>query len=433
MNTAKIWDVVIAGGGPAGATTAALLAEAGVDTLVLERETFPRFHLGESLLPAVSGVLAHLGIEADPAVFVHKQGAVFISDAPEPQQHVSTYIDFADALPGPARHAWQVERATFDQLLVQAAQKRGAQLGFGVKVSADNLEVRNDYLGLETSKGRVRARYFIDASGQGRLMARRNRSIVPFHSFGKAASFIHFSQLSDAAWEQMAPTFEVQIISVQGGWGWVIPLPQRRLSIGFVTPNAGIQKEDVRRMMCEHPSVKPLLQGAVASPCSLVGNYSFRNQKPFGARFGCIGDAACFIDPVFSSGVSLAMAQAPYFSELLLAALREGKEADPEVMRPFAAKMQRAYEVFSALVYRFYHANFVDRLVHRAPQTGSMRTNIISVLAGDVFRDDNPFIDMLLRSRTRPPRISQVSHVSQAPQVSPTPRKSTPARGHQTL
>ena len=125
-----------------------------------------------------------------------------------------------------------------------------------------------------------------------------------------------------------------------------------------------------------------------------------------GARYACVGDAACFIDPVFSSGVTLAVQGARHIAEVLVPALEAGRESDPELMKPIEARVQRGYDTFAALVYRWYNTHFVDNMIFGAPDEGDMRAGVISVLAGDVFRDGNPFQDLLLSSRRHRPLVS---------------------------
>ena len=131
----------------------------------------------------------------------------------------------------------------------------------------------------------------------------------------------------------------------------------------------------------------------------MIANFSFENERASGPRFACVGDSACFIDPVFSSGVSLAILRAVEVAERLLPALKEQREGDPDLMAPMESTTKRAYETFAALVFRFYNTNFVDNMIFGAPSEGHFRAGVISVLAGDVFRNDNPFQEMLLRSR----------------------------------
>ena len=131
----------------------------------------------------------------------------------------------------------------------------------------------------------------------------------------------------------------------------------------------------------------------------MAANFSFENTSATGSRYCCVGDSACFIDPVFSSGVSLAISRAALTAERLIPALREGSEAAEDLMAPVDEAMRRGYDTFAGLVDRFYNTRFVDNLIFGAPDSGELRAGVISVLAGDFQRNDNPFQNMLLRSR----------------------------------
>ncbi|MFW6052181.1 MAG: NAD(P)/FAD-dependent oxidoreductase [Myxococcota bacterium] len=389
-------DVIVVGAGPAGSTAAALLAERGVRVRVLEKETFPRFHVGESLLPAAGVLEERLGVTPEPEAFLFKGGAQFVCEA---TGRVAAF-DFAEALPGPPRHAWHVDRALYDTLLRDRAVAMGAEVQHGVRV--DDVEVGDDRATVRTTHGRHEARFVFDATGLDRLMARRRRTVEPYRHFGKAAVFRQYEGVRDATFEEMGAANDIRIMIVPGGWGWVIPLPRRRLSIGLVKRDRGVSRGDLDAYVHGSPLLSRWTAGAEPGPVHIVGNYSFRNTRPYAPRIASIGDAACFIDPVFSSGVSLAAAGAQAAVERLVPALAEGREADPHLMAPVGEHMGVAYDTFASLVYRFYNTRFVDNLIFNAPTDGALRASVISVLGGDVFRDDSPFRDMLLASRSQP-------------------------------
>jgi flavin-dependent dehydrogenase len=402
------WDAVVIGGGPAGSTASGLLAARGYNVLVLEKEHFPRFHIGESLLPAAVEVQRSLGIEPRPDVFNFKRGAQFVD---ETNGRVACF-DFNEALPGPPRFAYHVERPRFDALLLERAAQLGAEVRHGVR--AQRVEIEHAAALVHSDVGAFRARYVIDATGQDRLLARQAHAVEPFRHFGKAASFMHFDGIDAATVEEFAPGNDIRVMMIEVGWAWVIPLPNRRLSVGVVSRSPGIANDDVLRYVESSPLLSRWTHGAERSQRRLIGNFSYRNRRSHGSRFACIGDAACFIDPVFSSGVSLAMLGAQQLVGRLAPAFQAGREADPELNAAAETKMQLGYDSFASLVYRFYNTRFVDNFLMGAPSDGALRPSVTSVLAGDVLRPDNPFRDMLLASRINPQRRAAAAESKQA-------------------
>ena len=393
------WDVI--GAGPGGSTAATLLAEAGVRVLVLEREHFPRFHVGESLLPAAELLVTVLGIEPDPNVFLFKAGAQFVCEATGRQQT----FDFNDALAGPQRYAWHVDRARFDTLLRDRALEAGAEIRHGVRV--DDVGFEPERVRVSSGDHEETARFFIDATGLDRFLARRMDAVRPYERFGKAAVFTHFLGLGDGARREFAPGNDIRIIVIPDGWLWAIPLTGDRLSVGLVSRKPGLRRERLDEYIDGSALFGRVLPGAERAATHMIGNYSFSNAAASGPRYACVGDAACFIDPVFSSGVSLAVRRALLTVERLIPALAAGSEAEPDLMGPVGEVMQRGYDTFAALVDRFYNTRFVDNLIFGAPAEATHRAGVISVLAGDVFRDGNAFQDMLLQSRRQPPRAAE--------------------------
>lgn len=393
VNSATAWDVIIIGAGPGGSAAATILAEGGATVLVLDRQEFPRFHIGESLLPAVELITTRLGIEEDPSAFLFKQGAEFICE----ESGRSQSFDFAEALPGTQRSAWHVDRSKFDTLLRDRAVNAGATVRHGISV--DEVHFAGAEVRVECENQFERGRYLIDATGQDRFLAKKMGTGRSYERFGKAAAFTHYWNVSESTMHELAPNNDVRIIIVPDGWLWVIPLPGNRISVGIVSRLPGLRKEHLSRYVESSPLLQTLLEGATPKEIQLIGNFSFENVASTGARFACVGDAACFIDPVFSSGVTLAIQRGIETADLLLPALAEGREDAIDLMEPMTTKMQRAYDTFAGLVFRFYNTKFVDNIIFGATPDGQFREGVISVLAGDVFREDNPFQEMLLKSK----------------------------------
>jgi flavin-dependent dehydrogenase len=390
-------DVIIIGAGPGGATAGALLARAGIDVQLIDKEQFPRFHIGESLLPCDLALFERLGLDMKALGFLYKGGAEFFDE--RTGDHAE-YL-FADGLPGTPDHAYQVDRAKFDRAVLDCAIASGARFTPGVRVS----QIAPDETGvsLETSAGSLRARYVIDATGQDALLAHREKSLSRIEDFGLAAVFRHFEGLSDDAWRALteAGKGNIRILIVDDGWVWAIPLAGKRLSVGVVTRKRGVSNELFERTYAASPMLRALTAGCSQSELRIIRNFSYRNLKTRGSRWTCLGDAALFLDPVFSTGVSLAMLGGERLADLLAAALREGREADPELTRPVSEHMAVAYTALGTLVGAFYQTKIIENIFFAKDPTPAMRQGLISTLAGDVWRDDNEFQRMLLASKRR--------------------------------
>ncbi len=394
-------EVLIIGAGPAGSTAANLLAAAGHDVVVVERAVFPRFHVGESLLPADLPLLERLGVELDGQRFQFKGGAEFID---ERRGESVTYL-FRDALEGTPDHAWQVERAVFDKLLADAAAERGATIRYGETVRSARFSAEG--VTVETDAGELGARYLIDASGQDALLAHKLGAVEPIRDLGRAAVFAHYEGIDPAIQAELGGQGNVKVFMIEDGWIWAIPLVGGRLSVGVIKWRGKIDEALHEREVGGSPILQRLTRGATRRPLRILGNFSFRNRRAVGPRYICVGDAACFLDPVFSSGISLAMLGAEGVADLLSAGLGRGEEADPALMRPHIERMESAYSSFEQLIRRFYHSKMIHNLFFASEQDPELRRGLISVLAGDVWRDDNRFQALLSASKRRGrPRVA---------------------------
>jgi flavin-dependent dehydrogenase len=400
-------DVIVVGGGPAGSCVANLLARAGVSVVVLEREQFPRFHIGESLLPTELAVLDRLGVDLDALGCLRKRGAVFIDE----RAGRRSCFSFDEGLPGTPSHAHNVERASFDHALLRAAALAGAQVRERHEVidvrlpgdddsSEDEVYVRARDLEADGREIELRGRYLIDATGQQALLARRAKTVEPYREFGRAAVFRHYDGLAPEINAELHERGDILVLFIDAGWLWAIPFASGTLSVGIVKTVGKVEPALLDQAIAESPLLSRLTAGATPGVARVVGNYSYRNTTPHGQRYACIGDAACFLDPVFSSGVALAFAGAEKLAELLEPALRDGREGEAALMVGLVEHMAPAYEAFERFIHRFYHTRLVDNvLLAERDRSHGLRSGVISVLAADVWREDNPFQNMLMRAR----------------------------------
>jgi halogenation protein CepH len=367
--SAESFDVVVIGGGPGGATVATLVALQGHRVLLLERSTFPRHQIGESLLPTtIHGICGMLGVRADikQAGFTYKAGGSFLWGK-NPQPWNFTFGQ-SPALSGMGfTHAYQVERAKFDNILLRNAERRGVDVRENHAVLATLTEdarvcgvVFRDSTGHERQ---VRARFVVDASGhQGKFHAQvGERSFSPF--FRNIAVYGYF-----AGGKRMPAPRQGNILSsaFPHGWFWYIPLTETLTSVGAVIDRAYYDKVKtspealLALMIGSSPVVSDLLSGATRLTDGIYGkvrvrmDYSYDNTRFWRPGLALIGDAACFIDPLFSSGVHLATYAALQVARAINSVLGERVD-ESRCFEEFERRYRKEYQHFYDLVTAFYH------------------------------------------------------------------------------
>lgn len=405
-------DVIVIGGGPSGSTAANLVRQAGFSVLVLEREVFPRFHIGESLLPCDLEVFRRLGVDPETEGFLHKAGAEFLDE----RIGGHTVYTFAEGMPGSPDHAYQVERSKFDHWLLNRAEAVGCEVHQGERM----LEATPEALGVRvrTDRAEYTARYLIDATGQDAVLGRRAKTTRQLVDFGLAATFAHYEQLDPEIDRELCETARgnIKVLFVDEGWHWAIPLGGGKISIGLVTRKKGIDSTWLDQYIAASPFLSRITRGAVRPrKPGLLSSFSFHNEKQHGPRWGCTGDAACFLDPVFSSGVSLGMVGATHLADTVVLALREGREADPALLDAHATHVAHGYNVFATLVHSFYHSTLLHSLFFAEDPDMDLKRGLTTVLAGDLWRDDNPFQAKLMASKRRRVELVPQLHAAVAP------------------
>jgi flavin-dependent dehydrogenase len=382
-------DVLVIGGGPAGSTAAALLARKGHRVTLIEKARHPRFHIGESLLPANLPLLEKLGVAREvEAIGMKKWAAEFVS----PWHGHKQVFHFADAMDKSMPHAYQVQRAEFDEILIRNAERSGANVIESCKVDQVSFlpAGQGAIVGTRQDDGAAktwRARFVMDASGRDTFLANQLKAKQRNEKHNSTAIYAHFRNVRR---NEGRDEGNITIFWFDHGWFWFIPLANGKTSIGAVTwpyylktrkkPLAEFLMDTIA--LC--PGLAERLEGAeLASDAEATGNYSYTCDRTHGASYLLLGDAYTFIDPVFSSGVMLAMNSAFAGADTVDCCLRQPERAAAALKR-FDRTMRLGPKQFSWFIYRV--TNPTMRNLFMGPRNlFRMQEALLSVLAGDVF------------------------------------------------
>ncbi|TAN03795.1 MAG: NAD(P)/FAD-dependent oxidoreductase [Rhodanobacteraceae bacterium] len=379
--------MLVVGGGPGGSTISALLARRGWRVTLLEKASHPRFHIGESLLPANMPIFEELGaLEKLRALGRLKLGADF------PRADGSYYtFRFDRALGDTPPWSFQVKREDMDQMLFEHAREHGVDARERVTVEgvAFDFDGVTAQLDAQGTKSRLRARYLVDASGRDTLLGKQMKLVQRSEQHQSAALFAHYSGV---AYNPDDPGGN--IISVnrfEHGWAWFIPLPDGTTSVGcvckpgYLKTRQGASNEDfmARTLAIVPGAARRMVNAERVSPIRFTGNYSYACTRMAGPRWILIGDAWAFLDPVFSSGVFLAMYSARRACDVVDGALREPAR-EPALQKVYAKHLRRGYARFAWFICRF-NSPVMKALFADPRNVMQVEQGVISMLAGDVF------------------------------------------------
>src|SRR6516162_7351733 len=390
--SAESCDVAVIGGGPAGSTAAALLARSGHRVIMLEKAHHPRFHIGESLLPMNLPLFERLGVlEQVRALGVVKAGADFEADN---ERGYSTFA-FCRALGNSPPHAYQVWRADFDRMLFEHARSCGVSAREGHEaVQCEQLGPRDTRIEVRTDDGgsyRVQARYLINASGRDTFLSGRRKLRRKNKRHQSAAIFGHFRGAEKRAGEDAG---NISIYRFEHGWMWMIPLPDGVMSVGavcrpdYLKQRRGPTLDFLCTTLQRNPALWRRVEHAelIGNQVHVTGNYSYDSRQIGGPGWMMVGDAFAFIDPVFSSGVYLAMCGAEQAAQAVEMALRQ-PAAEKALLRRLEKRYRSGIRRFSFFIYRF-NDPVMERLFRQPSNRLQIEQGMISMLAGDLF--DSP-------------------------------------------
>lgn len=354
-----IYDVAIIGGGPAGSTAATLLARAGRRVIVCERDKFPRFHIGESLLPISMKTFTRLGVHEkfEQAGFLRKYGGEMASACSE--EGVKFY--FKDGYRSQTETSYQVPRAEFDKVLLDHAAENGAEVREQTPVK--KVEFFADRVELQLEAEKINARYVIDASGRHSVLGNHFQLKETYPHLQKISIFAHYEGVE--ADEGRDGTLTRQLRATDR-WFWYIPLPNDRASLGVVLDTALYKqsKKSPEQFLEDALAEQPFLARRMTHARRVTqvyasADFSYRQTRLTGERWMLAGDAAGFIDPVFSSGVFLALLAGEQAADILDVVLDHPRKA-PRLFARYERILRRAMKGYLRFVEAWYSKEFIE-------------------------------------------------------------------------
>ncbi|MES3013504.1 MAG: NAD(P)/FAD-dependent oxidoreductase [Pseudomonadota bacterium] len=385
-------DVLVIGGGPAGSTVAALLAQQGRQVVLVEKAQHPRFHIGESLLPANVKLFERLGVRDQvDRIGMPKFGIEFVS----PEHDHRACVEFADAMDKSMPQAWQVRRSELDEMLFRNAATRGATTLENCRVrdvafDANGATAQGELTGADgrTVQKQWRARFVIDASGRDTLLGNKLKAKQKNPKHNSSALFGHFTNA-----ERLPGKLEgnISICWFAHGWFWFIPLADGTTSVGavcwpyYLKTRTKPLREFFADTIALCPELERRLKNAtlVDDAVHATGNYSYMSTHATGERYLLLGDAYTFIDPMFSTGVYLAMHSAFEGAELVATALDRPAEFAAQ-RAAFETMMRKGPKEYSWFIFRVTNPTIRELFMHPANPFRVLEA-LMSMLAGDIY------------------------------------------------
>lgn len=396
------YDVVVIGAGPSGAVASALLAKKGYNVLVLEKTFFPRFSIGESLLPQSMEFIEEAGMlkAVVEAGFQFKNGAAFRCG----NQHDA--FDFREKFSPGWGTTYQVPRAQFDKILADEAQRLGAEVVYGHTVTAFRDTGDKAVLSVLDSQGNsfdVNAKFVLDASGFGRVLPRLLDLELPSSLATRTSLFTHIEdRISNSSFDRNKILITVHPLHREV-WYWLIPFSNGRSSVGVVAPREllsdiqGDNQDKLTGLIAQSGTLSDLLSDAdFDTQVGLIDGYSCDVKSLYGQNFALLGNAGEFLDPVFSSGVTIALKSASLAAEVVD---RELQSLRPDWDSEYAQPLKRGVNTFREFVEGWYDGRLQD-VIFSTEKSAEVKGMISSILAGYAWDIDNPYVKDVNRLST---------------------------------
>jgi len=402
-NNLQQTDVIIIGAGPSGSSAAALLRNKGIQVTIIEKQHFPRFSIGESLLPQSMVFLEEAGLletvkdHVERCAFQFKNGAAFLRG----QQR--SFYDFTQKFSDGPGTTWQVRRGDFDHLLAKQAQKYGADIRFGHEVLNVNVELAHPVVTVKSEQGEVyqlQGKFLLDASGFGRILPKFLNLESPSNFPVRRALFTHIEDgiTNDASFDRNKILITVHEKDHRA-WYWLIPFADGRSSFGvvaeqdffdaYLTGNTDLDQHEqlLKRILADDPSLSEVLNAAkFDTPVRTLVGYSANVKHLAQSNYALLGNAGEFLDPVFSSGVTIALKSSSLAIPLVERTLK-GEQID--WLTEYEQPLRQGIQIFRAYVEAWYSGEFQD-VVFSTLKNPEIERMIASLLAGYAWDMNNP-------------------------------------------
>jgi FADH2-dependent halogenase len=387
----SLYDVIVVGAGPGGCTTATYLALQGHKVLIIEKDNYPKFKIGESLLPYSMEVFKETGFYdvLSSGKYIQKNGAYFFDSV----TNENIYFDFNNNGKAEFPHAYHVQREEFDKDLLAYAQSKGVEVHQPEEYI--DAEYNKDGVIVKTNLNTYRTKYIVDASGRGSIVSSKfQKKVQNPHYINNFAVYAHYEGV-DRSYLKSEGDISVGILKNQA-WSWTIPFKGTVTSVGIVSTKEFVVEMNESesffdKRVADNPFLAETMKNAKRiSDFRISSNFSYASEQFCGERWGSVGDAMSFLDPVFSSGVHVSLMSAKYLSQNIDFALKNGDIGlnDPGNVNKFEELMRTGVTRFHNLLQIFYSGDFINKVrsIEKNPHT---HYNMVAAVSGGMWRDSN--------------------------------------------